>query len=617
MEIAELVETLKIRTEPILLSDIPLILSLVKQLGVVEVVNEHVKENANHKGLSTGWLVSIWVVHVLHTGSHAKSTVAEWANKHKDLLEQLTGEQLRKVDFEDNRLTRVLKRLSNRTSWLKIEQGLWSKVVHIYELPSMSSLEEPISNSATCCVLPDGGVLPDVVALPLAGVHIDSTASSGYHMDKEGLMQYGKSKDHRPDLRQFKLVGASLDGFLLSTQVLPGNKADNPTYLPMVGRVKQIVKQEGVLYSGDSKMADLQTRGTLVNSKDCYLTRLPGTKANAAFIKECISEGQKRELDLVYSNRKVIGGGYELSRDQSVQLILQGGKEKEVKWKERVIVVRSMNYAQGQERQLQRRLDKALARIEKLTPEPGRGKRQITSQEQLDQRLESICKQHQLDPAIFDLVVEKQVSIVEKYVKPGRSKKGEERAKKQIEKVRFELKKVSINEQVLQQTIAGLGWIVYVTQVPKAIMGISQTVSTYRENNSLENQFRRFKNPPINIRPIWVEKDDQIEGLVYLLSIALRLAKYAETIMKQALQQEEEEEKRTLKGLYPELPTKTTATPTFKRCCALFSKAEVARVNVFAGDEYIKSELHYMTPIHWKILQLLNIPITVYTELRI
>jgi len=610
MELVELVESLKIHTEPILLSDVPLLLSLVKQLGVVEVVNEHVEEHGNHKGLSTGWLVGIWLVHILHTGSHAKSTVEEWTNKHKELLEQLTGEQIRKVDFEDNRLGRVLSRLSDRETWLSIERGLWTKVVNVYELPSMTSLEEgsSVSNNDTS----------HLEAHPIASVHIDSTASSGYHMDKEGLMQYGKSKDHRPDLRQFKLVGASIDGYLLSNQVLPGNEADNPHYLPMVGRVKQIVKKAGLLYGGDSKMADLLTRATLVNDKDYYLTRLPSTFGNAAFIKECISQGVQKELDLIFSaTSEVIGGGYELSRDQSATLTLADGEEQEVSWKERVAVVRSINYANSQEKHLHRHIEKAIASIEKLTPEPGRGKRQITSQAQLDQRVGSICERHQLDPVLFEIVADKQVTIIEKNAKPGRAKKGEKRAKKQIEKVRFELKEVRINEQVLQQTIAGLGWIVYVTQVPKVVMNLSQTVSTYRENNSLENQFRRFKNPPINIRPIWVREDDQIEGLVNLLSIGLRLSKYAETIIQQALQQETEQEDRVLKGLYPELPTKTTATPTLKRCCALFSKAEVTRVNVFAGENQIKSELHYMNPLHWKILQLLNIPITVYTELRI
>ena len=71
----ELLEELKIQTESILLSDIPLLLSLVAKLKIVEVVDSKVEEHKNHQGLSTGWLVGIWLVHILHTGSHAKSGV--------------------------------------------------------------------------------------------------------------------------------------------------------------------------------------------------------------------------------------------------------------------------------------------------------------------------------------------------------------------------------------------------------------------------------------------------------------------------------------------------------------------------------------------------------------
>ena len=48
-----------------------------------------------------------------------------------------------------------------------------------------------------------------------------------------------------------------------------------------------------------------------------------------------------------------------------------------------------------------------------------------------------------------------------------------------------------------------------------------------------------------------------------------------------------------------------------------FSKAEITSVNVYYQGKIVKSELRRFEDIHWKILQLLNIPITVYTELRI
>ena len=616
----EKLERAKIQTESLILNDIPLLFSLVMQLEVVGSIDKHIKEHGNHRGLSTGWLVAIWLIHILDTSSHAKSSVRDWVNVHKPLLEALSGEQLREVDFEDNRLGRVLSRLAKEATWLKIETSLWSKVIDVYELPSIKELLEQ-SESVR---FPLPGELPEELEsigfppfseLPIPGVHIDLTGSCGYHVNSEGIMQYGKSKDHRPDLRQFKLVGAAFQGHLISNQVLPGNEADNPHYLPMAARVRTIVKKTGLLYVGDSKMADLESRAHLEYQKDYYLTRLPATKGNAEFIEKCIKQGMERHLDLVYKQGKLLGGAYELSRSQTAIIELEAGKPEQVQWTERVLVVRSRNYAEGQQKRLNRNIGKAIDAIKKLTPEPGRGKRQIREQQVLEQKIAAICKEHKIDPALLHIEFEKQVSKEQKYV--GRGRGAANRPKQEIEKVRFQINQVTIDQTALDQAIYALGWIVYVTQVPQAIMNLTQGVITYRNNNDLENQFRRLKNEPLSIRPIYVINDDQIKGLTNLLTIALRLMTYAEAIMEQSLQQQEKQEDRQIAGLYPELPTKKTAKPTLKRCCSIFSNAEITRVNIYFDGKPVKSELHRYNNIHWKILSLLNIPITVYTELRI
>ena len=64
-------------------------------------------------------------------------------------------------------------------------------------------------------------------------------------------MQYGHSKDHRPDLTQVKLMTASADpiGQMIACDVHPGNSADDPLYVPLIERVRQILGQLGLLLS--------------------------------------------------------------------------------------------------------------------------------------------------------------------------------------------------------------------------------------------------------------------------------------------------------------------------------------------------------------------------------
>ncbi len=587
--------------ETVVLNDIPLLLSLIKRLGVVECVDTNIVEHGNHEGLSSGWLVGIWLCHILHQSTHAKSVVSDWVLKHKALLESLTGQSIGDSDFDDNRLGRLLRRLSLNSNWLPVEKSLWLNVVEIYEVKRVEQAEEQLETDAG---------LP--CSTPLSGVHIDLTASCGYHKGSNGLMQYGKSKDHRDDLRQFKLVSAVLKGHLISHEVLSGEQADNAHYLPMATRVSGILDKRGLLYAGDSKMADLLTRAMLHYGGDYYLTRLPATPGNADFIKGCIEKGMNSPLDLIYHEGQLLGGGYEFERQQSAQITLDNGQQQQVNWTERVAVFRSRNYAEGQQKRLMRRLEKAIEGIKKLTPPPGRGRRQIREQTVLEQKIKQICEKHKIPLKLLDIDFERQVTVIEKNVRRGRATA--DSPKKQMQKIRFQIQQVQVNQTALEQHICSLGWIVYVTQAPKKYMNLTQIVTTYRKNNDVEIQFRRLKNEPLNIRPLLVWTDDQIIGLNNLLSIALRLMTYAEAIMAQALQEQPD---KHIEGLYPELPTKKTTRPTLKRCCMLFSKAEITSVRVFYKGNIIKSELHRFEPVHWKILQLLNIPMTVYTELRI
>jgi transposase len=250
-----------------------------------------------------------------------------------DLLEKLTREKIGDKDFEDNRLGRVLTRLSDDDVWLNIEEELWSNVIEFYELSTVSNIE-PTATAA------------------LASVHIDFTATCGYHQGEEdGLMRFGKTKDYRSDLKQVKLAGASFGGHLLSTKVEPGNEADNPHYLSMIQRVRKIVKKIGILYAGDSKMADKNTRLTISEQGDYYLTRLPKNR-NAKFIEECIAKGANGTLELIYRGDNLLGGGYEFTREQEGVITLTDGQNKKVKFTERVFVVRSINYGKGQEKTL-------------------------------------------------------------------------------------------------------------------------------------------------------------------------------------------------------------------------------------------------------------------------
>jgi transposase len=61
----------------------------------------------------------------------------------------------------------------------------------------------------------------------------------------------------------------------LATDVVSGERADDPLYIPCIERVQASVGRHGLLYVGDCKMASRATRARIVAAGDYYLCPLP------------------------------------------------------------------------------------------------------------------------------------------------------------------------------------------------------------------------------------------------------------------------------------------------------------------------------------------------------
>jgi len=237
-------EILSIQHERV--DDVPLIIGVANRLGLADLLNRHLGTHGSQQGLHNGQLAVGWLAYILSQADHRKSVVQDWANGLSHTLHHLLGQPIRTVDFSDDRLGALLRRLSNDAAWEAIEQDLWAASVTVYDLP-------------------------------LDGVRLDATTSAGYHQPTpEGLMQHGHSQDHRPDLPQLKLMAAAAEptGQLIASDLAPGQSADDSLYTPLLRRVRTLLGRRGLLYSGDCKMAARAIRADIVAHGDFYLTAL-------------------------------------------------------------------------------------------------------------------------------------------------------------------------------------------------------------------------------------------------------------------------------------------------------------------------------------------------------
>jgi transposase len=527
--------------------DVPLLLGFLIKLRFPQLLDQCLPPHPHHQGLSQGWLVSIWISYILSRADHRKSAVRDWARDLHHSLEACIGQTIRDVDFTDDRLTLVLARLSNTETWDQIEAELWA---------------------GTC----------EVYALPVERVRLDSTTSYGFHtIVAGGLMQLGHSKDHRPDLPQLKLMAAATEpsGQLIAATVHPGDAADDPLYLPMIARVRALLGRIGLLYTGDCKMAALETRAEIAASGDFYLTSLPMTGATKVqfdtWVENAVSGARRDELVAIRIGEDTLGTGYEFTRDQTA--ILDGIEQT---WTERVQVIRSDSLAETQTRALNRRLEKTEAAVRALTPPPGPGRVQFTTGWELERAVAAVLVEHEVT-GLLGVTWTREETSRTRYV--GRGRGGPDRPTKTETTIRYQITLVQRNEPTIQERVARMGWRALVTNVPAERLSLSDSVAAYRGGWCLERDFHLVKDRPLGISPLYVRRDDQVVGLVHLVTLALRVLTLFEILVRRGQEQHGEK----LPGLYLGQSSRTTDRPTASRVLAAIARAGITVIEIDDG----------------------------------
>jgi transposase len=567
---------LNIATERI--DDFPLLLEIMKRLGLPGIIDHHLRRHGLHQGLSWGWIATIWLAHILTQSNPRKFPVQSWARQAHETIERISGMKVNELDFTDDRLTLLLRRLSKPETWQAIEVELGRSILRVYELKPKQ-------------------------------VRLDATTVSGYHaIGEETLFQFGHSKDD-PSLAQVKVMMATLDplGLPLATQVVAGNTADDPLYVPAVDQVLKIIDGVGLLFVGDCKMSALSIRAHIHHLEQHYLCPLAQTgKTGEEMITwiQAANDGQ-HALQAIYAEndqgkRKLLAEGYEFERLVKAEI---NGKEE--KWTERVLVVRSESYQQAMVEGLKGRLRRATEELMALTPAAGRGKRQIQDESELVIAAEAILKAHDVE-GLLSYTFELQEKHQTKYL--GRGRGGPERPKQDIITVRYQVTAVDRQEEVIATLQKTFGWRAYVTDVPAEQLSLAQAVLVYREEWLIERGFHRLKGVPLSLSPLFVKREDQVVGLTNLLSLAVRFLTLIEFVVRRNLKRNQEK----LAGLIENNPKKGIDNPTTERLLIMFDHITLSIVQL--PGQTVR-HLPALSAVQIRILELLGLSADVYTRL--
>ena len=286
-------------------------------------------------------------------------------------------------------------------------------------------------------------------------MRIDTTSASGYwQVTEDGLFQLGHSKDHRPDLPQLKVFLATLDpmGMPVATQVVGGNLADDPLYIPAIDQVRQGIGERGLLYIGDCKMMSLETRAHLEAGDDDYLGPFSLVQVSEATLDGYLSGVWTGEPSLKSVKRRgadsqlqKVAEGFELS--ENVTAVME---EREVRWLERRLVLHSLAHAKAAEAALGKRLQKAQSALEALAVRK-QGKEPFSEAESLRQAADKLLEHYDVQELLKIHITEHvQPRIVRKY--------GDHPAETRL------AQKLTLNvqrdESAIQKTIRRLGAVI-------------------------------------------------------------------------------------------------------------------------------------------------------------
>jgi len=554
--------------------DIPVILALLRQMRVAELIDTHYPTHGHWTGLSLGQMLSVWLTFILSEGDHRLSHVEPWIAAHQQTLSCCLNQQVLPRDGTDDRLARGLDDLGVVDNWVACECELNQTLIRVYDLHPKTARVDPTTVSAY--------VTPD------------------------GMFQLGHSKDYRPDLPQLTIALSTLDplGLPMTIAAVAGNTADDPLYLPEIAKVRRSVGQTGMTYIGDCKIAALATRADIVAHDDFYLCPLSATQVSAEELErrlEPVWSGQQPLEDVRLTDESDTDDNDEPDAVGFAYTSAQGGQDQSGqprRWQERRLVVRSLAHARLQEESLRKRAKRATEAINALN-ERKQGKKRLADEAEARQAAEAIVAKHHVAEVVR---IAGRTTVHE-----ATKRRYGPRPAQTIRTTRVRVE-AGMDQVALEQAVRRLGWRVYATNHDRETMSLKPVVVAYRSEYLVEQGMRRLKGRALSLTPLSLRDEHRIVGLIFLLSIALRVLVLMQFVARENLKKEG----TTLKGIYPGQPGRQTTLPTTEMMLCAFRGITLSRVTI-NGETY--EHLTPLNPVKERIVELIRIPRETFSRL--
>ena len=400
-------------------------------------------------------------------------------------------------------------------------------------------------------------------------VHLDTTSLSvegEFQLPPEdGVIDinYGYSKDHRSDLKQFilSLTVTGKASVPLWVESLSGNTSDKTSFHNTIEKVRKF--QEGLaqgqsfLWVADSA---LYHKEKLLGAQNLrWLTRVPET------VKDCKVLVEQDEESLNWTN---LENGYKISRHFSDF----GGV------RQRWVLVFSQKAYEREKSTAEKNLDK--------------------TEEQLALDLwhleNQVFKNIEAAQAKFDIIIEKyplhrievNLNEVDKYLGKGRPQKD---ARREIEGYQVEVATVIFESEKFETLLNRKGrFVIGTNEIDDTEMSDEILLNEYKSQQDVERGFRFIKDPSFGVSDVFLKSPRRIMALTAIMTLCLMVYNIAQFEFRENLAQQG--------ASIPNQLQKQTSSPTLRWIFQLFQ--DIALVHIGGGNSVVTN----ITPLREHIL---------------
>ena len=149
------------------------------------------------------------------------------------------------------------------------------------------------------------------------------------------------------------------------------------------------------------------------------------------------------------------------------------------------------------------------------------------------------------------------------------------------------------DEARIEEKKREMGWQVYGTNA--LALALPPVVWAYRGQYRIEDDWSRLKGRSLGLTPVYLQDEERIQGLVCLLSLALRVLTLVEWVVRERLCQE----RARLQGIYAGQPGRKTDRPSAELLLGVLKTISISVVEVNGRIHALLSPLTEVQNASW------------------